>query len=56
MWLIVCNYQSLLCDSRIGGNHKEVKENLTNYSTPSNSTSNSSVAFGGIKPPAPRAP
>ncbi len=26
------------------------------YSTPSNSTSNSSVAFGGIKPPAPRAP
>ena len=26
------------------------------YSTPSSSTSNTSVAFGGITPPAPRAP
>ena len=26
------------------------------YSTPNSSTSNTSVAFGGITPPAPRAP
>ena len=41
----------------LGGQEPEIEDRLPRrHQTPSSSTSNSSVAFGGMTPPAPRAP
>jgi membrane dipeptidase len=54
--MLTHGYSTDAIKSILGGNFRRVYELAGAYLIPSNSTSNSNVALGGITPPAPRAP